>query len=86
MAEEMLDVESSLGKKKANELLKLNKAELTNRLVLMILRNRVQDRTISSLENENEKVNGMLEKAEFYVEQARAMIKSVMERWYHYDL
>jgi len=86
MPEEMIDVELRLGKEQANELLKLTKPELMNRLVVMILRNHVQDEAINNLEKENTRVKGMLDKAETYIEQARGMINSLMEKWYHYDL
>jgi len=104
MKEEMVDVDLSLDKETADTLKKMTKAELFNRLIIMILRNRVQDETVRSLEINEErtadrikgmeqnhkqkiaKVEAKLEKAEFYVEQARAMVEAVMEKWYHYDL
>jgi hypothetical protein len=85
MEEEMIDVEVNLGKELADRINKMSKKELLNNLVVTVLRSRVQDETVESLEKDNEALSKRLEKAESYVEQGRAMIDSVMERWYHYD-
>lgn len=96
MAEEMVDVEINLGEELAKEIYSMKKAELINRLVVMVLRKRVQDETVAKLEADAEKLKAAhkreietlqtkLDKAEAYVEQGRAMIEAVMERWYEYD-
>ena len=83
--EEMIDIELNLGKELANKIHKMTKNELINIIVVESLRRQVQDETIISLEAENLVSITKLNKTEAYVEQGRAMIKAVMERWYEYD-
>lgn len=40
---------------------------------------------VASLEKELDTERTKLDKAEAYVEQGRAMIEAIMERWYKYD-
>lgn len=93
----MVDVEISLGKELADSINKMTKPELVNRLVTMLLRNRVQDETVGRLEREIEamidknkvettRLRTKLDKAESYVEQGRAMIVAAMGGWYEYDV
>jgi len=86
MYEEMIDVEVNLGKELADKINKMSKKDLINNLVVTVLKSRVQDETIESLEKEKDAVQLKLDIAQSYVEQGRAMIKAVMERWYEYDV
>jgi len=103
MSEELINVEVNLGKELADRLDKKTKKELLNELVVFILKTRVQQETIISLEgieqnlikqleegvrlrhNRVAELETKIDKAEAYVEQGRAMINAVMERWYEYD-
>lgn len=103
MNEELIDIEVNLGKELADKLLKKTKKEMLNDMVVLILKTRVQQETIASLEGIEQNLIEQLEegivlrkrltselqtkldKAEAYVEQGRAMINAVMERWYEYD-
>lgn len=86
MAEEMVDVHLNLPKDMAEAILKMTKKELINRIVVLALRNHVQDETVQTLEKELKAAKIKLNIAESYVEQGRAMINAVMERWYEYDV
>lgn len=86
MAEEMIDVKVRLGEELANEINKMNKTELKNKLVATILRSFVQDETIKRIEKSNEKLQTKLDIAQSYIEQGRSMIDAVMERWHEYDV
>jgi len=83
--EEYIDIELNLGKELADKINKMNKKELLNNLVVSVMRGRVQQETISNQEKEKDILQAKLDKAESYVEQGRAMIKAVMNRWYEYD-
>jgi hypothetical protein len=96
MEEEMIDVELNLGKELADKLFKKTKKELLNDVVVLVLKTQVQTETIREMEDEaeaiekrlNNKISVLdtkLDKAEAYVEQGRAMIESVMNRWHEYD-
>jgi len=92
MKEEMIDVELNLGKEDADRLRKMTKTQLTNAFVAVVLKTRVQRETIGELErggnrlkNEIKETERRLVRSEEYVEQARKMIDSVMERWYSYE-
>jgi hypothetical protein len=86
MAEEMVDVEVRLGKETADALNKMTKKELINSFCVAALRERVREEDEANMRKEIEKLELKLAKAESYVEQGRAMIESVMERWYKYDV
>ena len=85
--EEIVDVVQYIEAPLLDKLRKQTKKELIEHgLVPLILKSRVQQETISELErklkNEKETLQTKLDKAEAYVEQGRAMITAIMERWY----
>jgi len=79
--EEMVDVELKLGKEQADVILKLNKSELTNRLVIMILRNHVQDETVEKLEKELLFFKDKIRKSVDDTKQAKQMIQVITSSW-----
>jgi len=83
--EEIVDLEVNLGKELASKLHAMTKKELLSQLGVSVLRNRVQDETVNSLESEKDALQSKLDKAESYVEQGRAMIESILEKWYDYN-
>lgn len=85
MSEETIDVEVNLGKEMADKINSMTKKELINNVVVLSLRNHVQDDTVERLEKELARTKEHLDKAEDYVEQARGMIEAITERWYHYE-
>jgi hypothetical protein len=60
------------------ELLKLTKKEIAEKFCLASLE-------LSITKKDKETLQTKLDKAESYVEQGRAMISAVMDRWYEYD-
>jgi uncharacterized protein (UPF0335 family) len=87
-----VDIEVNLGEKLAKQIWSMKKTELIECLVASALKEKVDREDILRLENENrrlksenKKVYERLDKCESYVEQARGMINSVTEQWYHYD-
>jgi len=81
MSEEMVDIELNLGKVCADEISKMTKTKLINRLVVSVLRGRVQDETVTDLEREVENLQERLNKARDNIKQAEAMVIAAMERW-----
>lgn len=76
----------NLNDKESKQLQKLTKKELIGIITGVTLRGQNQDEYIAKLEAGKEILQTKLDKAESYVEQGRAMISSVMERWYEYDV
>jgi hypothetical protein len=84
MNEEMVDIELNLGKEIADKINGMTKKELINDLIVLILKERVQEETIDRVEKERQNLEKKLSKAESDVEQGRAMIEASMQRWYKY--
>ena len=89
---EYVDIEVNLGSKLAGQIKAMKKDEIINCFVVSILKERVAQEDINNLELEvselkknNERLELNLTKAELYVEQGRAMIKSVTDKWYDYE-
>ena len=61
------------------KLMKMTKAELIEKFAIAACESEVNKKKC-------EKLQTKLDKAEEYIEQARAMIEAIMERWYHYDV
>lgn len=94
--EEMVDVEVRLDKELADKINKMTKKELVELIFIngVAHKNEVMNldskidgyhAAIREINNHKEVLQTKLDKAEAYVEQGRAMILSVMERWYEYD-
>ena len=79
--EEMVDVEINLGKKLADEINKMTKTELINRLVVLVLHNRVKDEDISNLEKRADALDAEVSEATGSLEQAESMLKAAMGHW-----
>jgi len=79
--EEMVDVEINLGKKLADEINKMTKTELINRLVVLVLHNKVKDEDISRLERRVDALNTEASEATGSLEQAESMLKAAMNHW-----
>jgi hypothetical protein len=60
------------------ELLKLTKKEIAEKFCIVSLE-------LSITKKDKESLQTKLDKAESYVEQGRAMVSAVMDRWYEYD-
>ena len=82
MSKETVDLTIYLDKDLASEIKKKTKLQLIEGLVPIILKSRVQTETIDSLEKEIKMLQAKLTKTEAHIEQGRAMINSVMSRWY----
>jgi len=89
MIEEMVDVDVRLDKELSGKLSKMTKKDLIERIIIASLEAKVATSELTEtkirLSNEISALNTKLDKAEAYVEQGRAMIESVMNRWYEYD-
>ena len=89
MNEEYVDVEFKLCKELSSKLSKMTKKDLIERIIIASLEAKVATSNLTETEirlsNEINVLQTKLDKAEAYVEQGRAMILSVMERWYEYD-
>lgn len=90
--EEMIDVPVCLNKATMDKLNNMTKRELIEKLGAAAVEAEVYRlRCKTAMEDseraarEVEKLQTKLDKAEAYVEQGRAMIEAVMERWYEYD-
>lgn len=90
--EEMIDVPVRLDKDTTGKLYKMTKTELIEKLGAVAveaevyrLRCQTAVEDTDKAHREIETLRTKLDKAEAYVEQGRAMIEAVMERWYEYD-
>ncbi len=81
MAEEKIDVELYCGKKLADKINKMTKADLIGCIVADTLRSKVQDEAITEYERKNKELKIRLHKAESNAAQAREMIEAVMHQW-----
>ena len=63
----------------AKTLMNLTKKELVEKFVIAALAGELAKKEIATLRTK-------LDKAEAYIEQGRAMIESVMDRWHEYDV
>jgi len=63
----------------ADKVNSMTKKELAEKMVIATLEAHVARQDVEALQTK-------LDKAEAYVEQGRAMISAVMERWYEYDV
>jgi hypothetical protein len=70
--------EITLDEETVSKLMKLTKKELIEKFVLAAVEASVATQRAND-------ISASLSKAETYVEQARSIIESIMERWYHYD-
>ena len=77
MAEEYVDV--PIDGEIVKELMKLTKAELVKKFIIVTLEGRIASKEVKRLQDK-------ITIAESYVEQGRAMIEAVMERWHEYDV
>ena len=75
---EDVEVNIRMDKEVIDKLNKMTKKELVNRICVAALEAKVAT-------NKAEILQTKLDKAEAYVEQGRAMIDAIMERWYEYD-
>lgn len=89
---EYIDIPVQLDEKTAKALNKMTKPDLIDRVCSLAVESKTYElRCQTAIEEADElqrKVASLqtrLDKAETYIEQARAMIDGVMERWYHYD-
>lgn len=78
MNNETVAVDVRLDKATIDSLNKLTKAQLVERICVVVLERHVAENKAATLQTK-------LDKAEAYVEQGRAMIEAVMERWHEYD-
>ena len=89
MKEEYVDVEVYLDNDIIKAVKGMNKKELINRIFTIALEAKLAEDKLKAvrqtLTNKAEVLQTKLDKAEAYVEQGRAMIESVMNRWYEYD-
>jgi len=79
--EEMVDVELRVGKELGQKLHNMKKDELLNALIVQVLRGRVQDDTVESLEKDKEALQNQLTKSWEAIRQARRMVNAAMEMW-----
>ena len=68
-----------IDKETFDKLNKLTKRELIEKFCIAAVDARVA-------RDESESLQTKLDKAEAYVEQGRAMVNAIMERWYEYDV
>lgn len=84
-----VEIDVRLNKETVDKLNRMTKKELINRICVIALEAKVaNDEKIKAqrvLKNEREILQTKLDKSEAYIEQGRAMIEAVMERWYEYD-
>jgi hypothetical protein len=99
MSKEMVDVPVRLTKELADKLNKMTKKEAIEKACSLAVEAKVYehrcnvaiedadraDKEKEMARQEVEILQTKLDKSEAYVEQGRAMINSVMERWYEYD-
>ena len=95
MTKEVIDTSIEFSEEMTIKYYKMTKKELVNRICALTIENKVQQtknlRIDIAIEDANkafkeiEDLKFKLNKAESYVEQGRAMIESIMEKWYHYD-
>jgi len=71
------------------ELERMTKKELIERIYILALdagmANKKLEQTEKEAKNKIDELQTKLAKAKAYVEQGRAMINAVMDRWYEYD-
>ena len=92
-ADEMVEIPLQLDKDTADTFWKMPKKELVERLCSSVLEAKVYklrcQTAIEDVDKANREIAELqtkLDKAESYVEQGRAMIEAVMQRWYEYDV
>lgn len=92
MSEEMIDIPVELDAETTAKLNAMTKKELIEKICAVSLEAKVSHmRCVIAIEDsdkafkEIETLKERLDKAETYVEQGRAMINALMDRWYHYD-
>lgn len=79
-SEEMIDVELHLGKDLADKINKMSKKELTNSMIVHILKCRVQEETIDGLEKQTNLMQKKIDMSESYIDLCQNMIESVIRR------
>jgi len=92
MDEEIIEVPIQLDKKTMDVFIKLTKKELIERMCALALEAHVaKARCKTAIEDSDretaraKELEESLTKAESFVEQGRAMINAITDRWYHYD-
>lgn len=92
MAEDMVDIPVTLDRATMDALNKMTRKELIERICSVALEAKVYEhRCTVAIEDADRsqreliQLQTKLDKAESYVEQGRAMVTAVMERWYEYD-
>ena len=79
MSEDYVDVSIKLDKETINTLNRMTKSQLIEKILAVALEAKIATNNAKDMQTK-------LDKSEAYVEQARAMIEAVMNRWYEYDV
>ena len=85
MDEQYIHINIRLDKETMDTLHKMTKQELIERVCSLAVEVKTVNQKLTFTENTMKDMQTNLDKAESYVEQGRAMITAVMERWYEYD-